>query len=132
MLKRPRPPPSSANDWVFRSNMLVSATDPVGNQIRDLFTQARADLVAAGAEVIEVTIPPELDITFTGRRASVPAEVQTPPTRKLYSPVTSDLTGNMVGSARVYPFKTFLEAILSDPSDTPDTLHAKWWRGSLR
>jgi amidase len=106
-------------------NMLGSATDAVGNQIRDLFTQARADLVAAGAEVVEVTIPPELDITFAGRRASVPAEVTTPPTRKLYSPVTSDLTGNMVGSARGYPFKTFLEAILSEPSDTPDTLHAK-------
>jgi len=106
-------------------NMLGSASDAVGNQIRDLFTQARADLAAAGAEIIEVTIPPELDITFAGRRASVPAEVTTPPTRKLYLPVTSDLTGNMVGGGRGYPFKTFLEAILSDPSDTPDTLHDK-------
>lgn len=106
-------------------NMLGSASDAVGNQIRELFTQARADLAAAGAEIIEVTIPPELDITFAGRRASVPAEVTTPPTRKLYSPVTSDLTGNMVGGGRGYPFKTFLEAILSDPSDTPDTLHDK-------
>jgi amidase len=106
-------------------NMLGTATDAVGNQIRDLFTQARADLAAAGAEIIEVTIPPELDITFAGRRASVPAEVTTPPTRKLYSPVTSDLTGNMVGGGRGYPFKTFLEAILATPTDTPETLHDK-------
>jgi amidase len=106
-------------------NMLGAGTDAVSVQIRDLFTQARADLIAAGAEIVEVTIPPELDITFAGRRASVPGEVVTPPTRKLYSPVTSDLTGNMVGSARGYPFKTFLEAILTEPADTPDTLHAK-------
>lgn len=106
-------------------NMLGSATDAVGNQIRDLFMQARADLAAAGAEIVEVTIPPELDITFAGRRASVPAEVETPPTRKLYFPVTSDLTGNMVGGGRGYPFRTFLEAILEEPGDTPDTLHDK-------
>lgn len=106
-------------------NMLGSGTDAVSVQIRDLFTQARADLVAAGAEIIEVTIPPELDITFTGRRASIPAEVTTPPTRKLYSPVTTDTTVSMVGGGRGYPFKTFLEAILSTPEDTPETLHDK-------
>ncbi len=106
-------------------NMLGSASDAVGNQIRALFTQARADLAAAGAEIVEVTIPPELDITFTGRRASVPAEVVTPPTRKLYSPVTVDTTGNMVGNSRGYPFKTFLEAILFEPEDTPEALHTK-------
>lgn len=106
-------------------NMLGSASDAVGNQIRALFAQARADLAAAGAEIVEVTIPPELDITFTGRRASVPAEVVTPPTRKLYLPVTVDTTGNMVGNSRGYPFKTFLEAILFEPGDTPDALHTK-------
>ncbi len=106
-------------------NMLGTGTDTVSVQIRDLFTQARADLEAAGATIIEVTIPTELDITFTGRRASVPADVVTPPTRKLYSPVTSDTTGNMVGGSRGYPFKTFLEEILFVIGDTEDTLHTK-------
>lgn len=106
-------------------NMLGTSTGTVADEIRALFAQARADLQTAGATIVEVTIPPELDITFAGRRASVPASVEVPPTRKLYSPVTSDLTGNMVGSSRGYPFKTFLEAILSTPTDTPETLLAK-------
>lgn len=107
------------------TDMLGTGSDSVSVQIRDLFTQARADLEAAGATIIEVTIPTELDITFTGRRASVPADVVTPPTRKLYNPVTSDLTGNMVGGGRGYPFKTFLEDILFEPGDTEDALHDK-------
>jgi amidase len=106
-------------------NMLGASTGTVADEIRALFAQARLDLAAAGATIVEVTIPPELDITFSGRRSSVPASVEVPPTRKLYFPVTSDLTGNMVGSSRGYPFKTFLEAILSAPEDTPDTLLAK-------
>ena len=106
-------------------NMLGASTGTVADEIRALFAQARLDLAAAGATIVEVTIPPELDITFSGRRSSVPASVEVPPTRKLYFPVTSDLTGNMVGSSRGYPFKTFLEAILSAPEDTPETLLAK-------
>lgn len=107
------------------TNMLGTSTGTVADEIRALFTQARADLAAAGATLVEVAIPPELDITFTGRRASVPASVAIPPTRKLYSPVTTDLTGSMVGSSRGYPFKTFLEAVLAVPTDTSDTLHDK-------
>ncbi len=106
-------------------NMLGNSTGAVADEIRALFAKARADMEAAGATIVEVTIPPELDITYTGRRASVPASVVTPPTRKLYSPVTVDTTGNMVGNSRGYPFKTFLEAILATPTDTVDSLHDK-------
>ncbi len=106
-------------------NMLGTSTGSVADEIRALFAKARADLQAAGATIVEVTVPPELDITFTGRRASVPDSVAIHPTRKLYSPVNTDLTGNMVGSSRGYPFKTFLEAILAKPEDTVDTLHDK-------
>ncbi|GAA5124896.1 hypothetical protein JIN84_13320 [Luteolibacter yonseiensis] len=106
-------------------NMLGNSTGSVADEIRALFAQARADLQAAGATIVEVTVPPELDISFTGRRASVPQSVLVPPTRKLYSPVNTDLTGNMVGSSRGYPFKTFLEAVLATPADTPETLHSK-------
>lgn len=106
-------------------NMLGTSTGTVADEIRALFAKARADMEAAGATIVEVTIPPELDITYTGRRASVPASVVTPPTRKLYSPVTVDTTGNMVGNSRGYPFKTFLEAILATPEDTVDSLHDK-------
>ncbi len=107
------------------TNMLGTSTGTVADEIRALFAQARADLTAAGATIVEVAIPAELDITFTGRRASLPESVLIPPTRKLYSPVTSDTTGTMVGSSRGYPFKTFLEAILAVPEDTPETLLAK-------
>ncbi len=106
-------------------NMLGTSTGTVADQIRELFAKPRADLEAAGATLVEVTIPAELDITFTGRRASVPESVAIPPTRKLYSPINSDLTGNMVGGSRGYPFKTFLEAVLATPDDTPETLHTK-------
>jgi len=106
-------------------NMLGTSTGAVPDEIRALFAQARADLTAAGATIVEVTVPPELDISFAGRRASVPPEIETAPTRKLYSPVTVDTTGNMVGNSRGYPFKTFLEAIVSAPEDTPETLLAK-------
>lgn len=106
-------------------NMLGNSTGTVADETRALFAQARADLQAAGATIVEVTVPPELDISFTGRRASVPGSVAVAPTRKLYSPVNVDTTGNMVGTSRGYPFKTFLEAILATPADTPDTLHDK-------
>lgn len=107
------------------TNMLGTSTGVVADETRALFAQARADLTAAGATIVEVAIPAELDITFTGRRNTLPASVEVPPTRKLYSPITVDTTGNMVGNSRGYPFKTFLEAILATPQDTPQTLLTK-------
>ncbi|RYD21803.1 MAG: amidase [Verrucomicrobiaceae bacterium] len=106
-------------------NMLGTSTGTVADEIRALFAKARVDMETAGATIVEVTVPPELDISFTGRRASVPASVVIAPTRKLYSPANVDTTGNMVGTSRGYPFKTFLEAILATPEDTVDSLHDK-------
>jgi len=93
--------------------------------IKAVFAEAKATLEAAGATVVEITAPPELDITFTGRRRTLPDTVLTPPTRKLYSPVTVDTTGNMVAGSRAYPFKTFLESMVTLPTDTADQIHDK-------
>lgn len=97
----------------------------VAGAIKQVFAEARATLEAAGATVVEVTAPPELDITFTGRRRTLPDSVLTPPTRKLYSPVTVDTTGSMVAGARAYAFKTFLESMVTLPGDTADQIHEK-------
>jgi amidase len=104
----------------------VSTTDTgISGAIKTVFAEAKATLEAAGATVVEVTAPPELDITFTGRRRSLPETVLTPPTRKLYSPVTTDTTGNMVAGSRAYAFKTFLESMVTLPGDTADQIHEK-------
>ena len=104
----------------------VSTTDTgISGAIKTVFAEAKATLEAAGATVIEVTAPPELDITFTGRRRSLPETVLTQPTRKLYSPVTTDTTGNMVAGSRAYAFKTFLESMVTLPGDTEDQIHEK-------
>lgn len=107
------------------TSFLSSSTTGIAGEINTIFTQARAELEALGATIVEVPLPTEINITYTDRRASVPPEVTTAPTRKLYSPVTSDLTGNMVPDARGYAFKIFLESILKTPEDTPETLYQK-------
>lgn len=107
------------------TNFLSNSTTGIAGEINTIFASARAELEALGATVVEVTMPSHLDITFTGRRESVPADVETPPTRKLYNPVTSDTTGNMVAGARGYAFKLFLESVLKTPEDTQETLHQK-------
>ncbi|MCW1885005.1 amidase [Luteolibacter flavescens] len=107
------------------TNSVGTSDTGVAGAIKQVFAEAKATLEAAGATVVEVTAPPELDITFTGRRRSLPDTVLTPPTRKLYSPVTTDLTGNMVAGSRAYAFKTFLDSMVTLPGDTPEQIHDK-------
>ncbi len=107
------------------TNMISTATTGVPIAIKDLFAQARLVLEAAGATVVDVTLPPELTVTFTGRRASVPPEVLVHPTRKLYFPITSDLTNDMVAGSRAYAFKEFLDSILREPGDTEQQVKDK-------
>jgi amidase len=107
------------------TNSVSTSDTGVAAAIKQVFAEARATLEAAGATVIEVTAPPELDITFTGRRRTLPEAVLTPPARKLYSPVTTDLTGSMVAGSRAYAFKSFLESMVTLPGDTEDQIHEK-------
>ncbi len=107
------------------TNSVGTVDTGVAGAIKQVFAEAKATLEAAGATVVEVTAPPELDITFTGRRRTLPEAVLTPPTRKLYSPVTVDTTGNMVAGSRAYAFKTFLESMVTLPDDTADQIHEK-------
>lgn len=107
------------------TNAVGSSSTGVAGAIKTAFAQAVADLEAAGATVVQVGAPAHLDITFTNRRASMPPEVLVTPLRRLYSPVTTDTTGNMVAGARAYAFKTWLEGMVTEPGDTPDQIHSK-------
>ncbi len=107
------------------SNMITATVGVTQDAIKALFAQARTVLEGQGATVIDVTLPPELNITFTGRRASVPADVVTPPTRKLYNPVTADLTNSMVAGSRAYQFEEFLDSFLRLPTDSEEDVLAK-------
>jgi amidase len=107
------------------TNSVSTSTAATAVAIKDEMAGAIADMEAAGATVIEVTAPSTLDITFTGRRNSLPESVETPPARRLYSPVTSDLTGNMVAGSRAYAFLKFLESMVTEEGDTAEEIYDK-------
>lgn len=107
------------------TNSVSTSSATTAVDIRNQMAEAVADMEAAGATVVEVTAPSELDITFTGRRASVPDSVETPPTRKLYSPVTSDLTNSMVAGSRAYAFLKYLESMVTLPEDSAQDIYDK-------
>jgi amidase len=107
------------------TNSVSTSTAATAVAIREQMALAIQDMEAAGATVFEVTAPSTLDITFTGRRNSLPESFIDPPLRRLYSPVTSDLTGNMVAGSRAYAFLKFLESMVTEDGDTAEEIHDK-------
>jgi amidase len=107
----------------------IDANTSAAGDINALFQQAKADLVAAGATVVDVTLPIKpgdtstyIDIAYTGRRDSVPSSIAvgSEPKRVLYNPVTADLTGSMVPEAKAFPFQELIKAVATSPGDTED------------
>ncbi len=107
----------------------IDANTNSAGDINALFQQAKADLTAAGATVVDVTLPIKdgdtttyIDIAYTGRRDSIPSTIAvgSEPKRVLYNPVTVDTTGSMVPEAKAYPHQELLKALATSSEDTED------------
>lgn len=105
----------------------IDANTNAAGDIDALFQQAKADLVALGATVVDVTLPIKdgdtasyLDIAYTGRRDSIPNSIPagSEPKRRLYSPMTVDTTGNMIPEAKAFPFQELLKSLATSPEDS--------------
>lgn len=105
----------------------IAANTQAEADIDALFQQAKADLTAAGATVVDVTLPIKegdastyIDIAYTGRRDSIPSSIAagSEPKRVLYNPVTADLTGSMVPEAKAFPFQELIKALATTSEDS--------------
>lgn len=97
-----------------------TSTAGLAPQITALFNQAVADLQAMGATVVEAPLPSHVSLSHIPRRASIPAEIEEVPQRRLYSPTTTDLTGSMVSAAKAYPHEKLMESFFVGPLDSPE------------
>lgn len=120
------------------SNFLNSGTTGIPGEINAALTEARAALTAAGATVVDVTLPIKsgdtttyLDVNYPNRRDSVPTSITTAPQRKLYTDVLSDLTGNQVPEARGYHLEKFLESLVTSPDDPERKRKILAWIGPV-
>lgn len=106
---------------IVRNYLSTSNTQPAP-QINAHFTQAVADLEAMGVTIVEAPLPSHVSLSHTPRRASIPDSIPegSEPQRRLYSPTTTDTTGNMVAAARAYPSEKLIESLFVTPLDTPE------------
>jgi Asp-tRNA(Asn)/Glu-tRNA(Gln) amidotransferase A subunit family amidase len=113
-------------NYLATPTQIANNTSAAGD-INALLVQAKADLTAAGATVVDLTLPIKagdtttyMDIAYTGRRDSIPSSIAagSEPKRTLYNPVTVDTTGNMVPEAKAFPFQELIKALATSPTDT--------------
>lgn len=120
------------------TSFLNASTTGIAGEINTFLAEARTALTNAGATVVDVTLPIKqgdtttyLDVTYAGRRDSVPVAITTPPQRRLYNPSTSDLTGNQLPETRGYHLEKFLESIVTSPTDPERLRKILAWVGPI-